>query len=312
MKKFISTVRGKIVVFGGGALLLAAIGVILFFVLRQQDYRVVKVYNVEGSATITRDGLGTVTPYENMLLQNEDRGNTFEDGYLYLNLDDDKYALAEPDTSFALEATGTSSNSRTRFNLEKGALVFHVTKQLSRKSTFEVTTPNSTMAIRGTSFRVLLLYDESGVSHTYLEVFEGVVEIRLRYPDGSISEEAVLVEKGQMVSVWGNDETSDFDRMFEEIDYYELEIPTLVFLKLGINELDGYAVTIPEVDEIIERKQSYYNVFFMANGNVFGTQSVLYGNLASVPTLMPTQNGYWAYDFGEPIREETTIQWIEE
>ena len=312
MKKFLSTVLGKIVVFGGGALLIG--GIVLAVVLgnRTQDYRVIKVYRIDGKAEVMRSSLGTVTPYENMLLQNGDRGRTLEDGYLYLNMDDDKFALAEPETEFTLEASGTAEKSRTVLMLESGALVYHITQPLSDDSSFEVTTPNSTMAIRGTSFRVLLLYDKAGVSHTYLEVFEGTVEIHLKQPDGTIDPNPVYVKPGQRISVWGDVTESDYDGEFDTIDYYSFDVPTLEFLKLGADELDGYDVSIPEVDDIIETKQSFFDVKFMVDGRLFGKQSVLFDTQASEPKLQPTEKGFWKFDFNTPIREETVIEWVEE
>jgi hypothetical protein len=157
---------------------------------------------------------------------------------------------------------------------------------------------------------VLFWFDENGVSHTLLQVFEGVVEVHLLYPDGTVSQEGRKFSAGQEASIWGNDETSDYDQTDSDIDYYALDIPTLEFLKVGIsNGVDEYVLTIPDVDEIIRIKQSYFDVTFMADGRVFGTQSVLFDHCATQPSLRPAVSGSWDFDFSTPIRGNTEFHW---
>lgn len=47
----------------------------------------------------------------------------------------------------------------------------YLSEKLSEKSSYEVTVPNSTMAVRGTVFRVAIVYDEGGDSYTTVQVF---------------------------------------------------------------------------------------------------------------------------------------------
>lgn len=296
----------------GVAVAIAVIAAAFFF--RHQDgYRTIQVYEVDGEVEVDRPGFGITLPYANMMLENGDKSATMEDGWLYLIMDSDKYQLAEPATRFTLEASGTSLNSLTRLTLEQGALVTHLTKPLSEQSSYEVHTPNSVMAVRGTSFRVEVWYDEKGVSHTKLQVFEGVIKVHLLYPDGRLSEEGRLVYAGQTVTIWGDSTTSDYDHVSDKIDYLELKIPTLEFLKIGINEgYDEYNVTVPDVDDFILLKQSYFDVKFTYNGKLFGMQSVQYDHLASKPTMQPTENGSWNFDFKTPIHGDTEVKWQEE
>ena len=53
-----------------------------------------------------------------------------------------------------------------------------------------------------------------------------------------------------------------------------------------------------------------YTVTFMYEGNVFGTQEVKEGELASKPRLQPAPTGSWNYDFSNPITEDTIIEFI--
>ena len=279
---------------------------------KKEGFRTIQVYQLEGKAEVTRKNQGTLEPYVNMMLQNGDEGKTFEDSYLYLKMDEDKYLLAEPLTQFHLEATGSAKNSRTKIEIAEGAVVSHITEPLSEKSSYEVKSPNSTMAVRGTSFRVYVWYDENGISHTVLEVFEGTVEVRLIYPDGSVSSESKKFTVGQTVSIWGNSETSDYDYVGDSIDYYTLDIPTLEFLKIAIKDLEKYNITIPAVDEIIKIKQTYFDVIFKVGEEEFGRQSVLCDHFAHEPAFRPTLAGKWDFDFATPIRGKVEILWIEE
>lgn len=308
MKKLLSTTAGKLAVFGGGALVLVA--AVLVLVFSRSGYRSVQVYQLDGTAQVQRESAGALQAYVNMRLENGDRVETREASWLYLKADDDKYMLAEPLTRFTLEATGSSRDSRTKLTLEEGALDTHVTRKLSAQSSYEVSTPNSTMAVRGTSFRILVWYDGQGVSHTLLKVFDGTVEVHLVYPDGSLSQEGRRFTAGQSVTIWGDDETSDYDRSVG-VDYYSLEIETLTFLKIGISESeDGqFQITVPELDEIVTLKQTRFTVSFLVGEELFGTQSVLYDQTAHAPSLLPDLLGHWDFDFDTPIREDVTIRW---
>ena len=163
-------------------------------------FRTIQLYQLDGDGEVRRSA-AAMKPYEGMMLQSEDEVRTFVESYMYLKLDDDKYVLAEPLTRFCIVAEGTRADSRTKIRLDEGAIVNHITVPLSDESSYEVTTPNSTMAVRGTSFRVVVWFDGDGVSHTMLQVFEGVVETRLLYPDGTLSEGARRWKTGQTVTI---------------------------------------------------------------------------------------------------------------
>ena len=272
-------------------------------------FRTIQLYQLDGEGEVRR-AAAAMKPYEGMMLQSEDEVSTFAESYMYLRLDDDKYVLAEPLTRFCIVAEGTRADSRTKIRLDEGSIVNHITVPLSDESSYEVTTPNSTMAVRGTSFRIVVWYDADGVSHAMLQVFEGVVETRLLYPDGTLSEGARLWTAGQTVTIWGNSFTSDYDRAEGEIDYYEPEVPTLEFLKIGLTELPDYDISMPELDEIIELKQTRFTVSFVRGGQVFATQAVLWNHCAQEPTLKPAEFGHWDFNFDTPITEATVVRWV--
>ena len=165
-----------------GAVLAAVMAVVVCCVVlmggKNEAYRSIMVYQVDGNATITRERVGEMAAYENLMLQSGDSVAVASESSMRLKLDDDKYLLAEQDTLMNIVADGDDAS-------------------------YEVNTPNSIMAVRGTIFRVEVAKNESGETDTRLTVFEGTVSARAVMPDGTVSDEEVMVEAGQELYVEG-------------------------------------------------------------------------------------------------------------
>lgn len=273
-----------------------------------ESYRTIQVYRVDGNAEVARPTGDTIAPYESMLLEADDVVKTFEESHLYLVMDEDKYLMAGPEAKFKLSATGSAANSQTRIDLEYGEIVVHVTEPLSADSSFEIGTGNSTMAVRGTSFRVYTEKNDDGFYQTVLQVFEGVVAVQLIHPDGTVSEERSF-SAGASVVIAQNTSETYFDEVFSDIDYFALDVETLEFLKVGIQEGKDVGVSEEEIDDIIENKQKILTVTFVYRDKTFATQRVPYGELATEPMLTPSEEGQWDFDFTKSITEDTTISW---
>lgn len=271
---------------------------------KNKDYRIIKVFEVDGTATVTREKVGDIEPYNNMLLESGD--TVFLDtGTMSLKLDEDKYVYVEEQTKFRLEATGNSENSRTSIQLEQGAITNEIQNKLSDDSSYEVNTPNSTMSVRGTIYRVCV-YEENGVHYTRVSVFEGTVATRLVYPDGTVSEKETLVDKGKEILIYEDGTTTDYVGTPSDIDYSTLPdsvIKCLIEIAKGGSDL---GISIEELEKYL---QGPFTVTFMYNGAVFGTQEVQKDACAGVPVLMPEASGTWNFDFSQPITEDTEIQW---
>lgn len=209
---------------------LAVIVVLMASCKGEESYRQIKIYEIDGTAKVTRDETLEVEPYVNMMLQDKDMAETAENSYVQLKMDEDKYILMEPSTKISIEATGNSADSKTKINLTQGAIVNRIEKALSENSTYEVTTPNSTMAVRGTTFRVEITYDENGESYATLTVCEGKVECRLIAPDGTVSDEVIVLEEGEQIRVHGNTALSEYLGDKETVDYEELKEKVLGFI----------------------------------------------------------------------------------
>lgn len=305
--------KKKIIIIAIIAVALIAIAVVaaIFIFDRKEEYRVIKIYELKGEAVITRENNGDIDAYQGMQLQSGDK-ILFKSGEMTLKLDDDKYVYVEPDTQFRLIAQGNSKNSKTSIELDRGAITNDIKNPLSDKSSYEVNTPNSNMAVRGTVYRVHTYY-ENGVRYTRVTVFEGKVDSCLIYPDGTKSKDIVIVEKGNEVLIYDDETNTDYVGKPGPIDYESL--PEYVIDVLKKIKQSGTDIVIPDVsskddpDNNNDGENGPFTVTFMYNGQVFGTQVVDKGAKAAKPKLSPSQTGGWDFDFDKEINEDTTIEW---
>jgi len=216
---------------------------------KAEEYRQIQVYKTEGTVSIERQG-SSMEAYDSMQLQSGDSIETAADSFVQLKLDEDKYILVESDSKISLQASGNEVDSKTSIYLEKGAIVNRLENALSEDSSYEVTTPNSTMAVRGTTFRVALSLDEKGDTHAAIAVYGGKVECKLVFPDGTEGK-AVTIETGTEVLVFGNDETSEFVGT-NNVNYEELELEVIEFLEIAIEKGEELSITKEEMQVIKE------------------------------------------------------------
>lgn len=190
-----------------GAVLAAVMAVVVCCVVlmggKNEAYRSIMVYQVDGNATITRERVGEMAAYENLMLQSGDSVAVASESSMRLKLDDDKYLLAEQDTLMNIVADGDDADAKTYIDLKQGSVTSEIQNKLGPNASYEVNTPNSIMAVRGTIFRVEVAKNESGETDTRLTVFEGTVSARAVMPDGTVSDEEVMVEAGQELYVEG-------------------------------------------------------------------------------------------------------------
>ena len=236
-----------------GLLIVSAL-IISFGMKKEESYRDIKVMSIKGTATVERASVGSLDAYEDMKLESGDRLSVDSSSSLILSMDDNKYAMLEPGSSLTLEADGTRENSRTIIHLESGAVMNYLSEKLREKSSYEVTVPNSTMAVRGTVFRVAIVYDEDGDSYTTVQVFDGIVGCRLVFPDGTISEEEVQLAPGKEVLIHGDTEISEYvGDKGHDIDYTTLNREALEFLLFCIDDGSDLCLTREEVEELLRR-----------------------------------------------------------
>lgn len=168
--------------------LIAIIAVVLFVVLGGKSYRQVKVDDVDGDVVVIRDD-DEMDAFEDMKLISKDEVQVDKKSSIVLLVDDDKHIAAEENTKFQIVATGSERKGEVKIELIDGNALFSIDNKLPDGSTFKVETPNATLSVRGTEFRVV--YDAKN-NQTSLEVIEGVV--RVKYEG---DEETENVEAGE-------------------------------------------------------------------------------------------------------------------
>ena len=222
--KIIIAVASVVVVAGG-----VTAGVIL---TREDAYRVLKVFELTGSATVSREAAGDLDAYVGMNLESGDTLTVGEDSIMRLSLDNDKYILLDSGTVLELIAAGTPNDSRTVINLKEGTILNEITNSLSANSSYEVNTPKATMAVRGTSFSVTVEKRGNSFS-TDLHTYHGRVSVQLIGEDGVPKGKEVTVPEDKCVTIitdpnktTGNDPTVDGNSYFvirsaEDKDAYE-------------------------------------------------------------------------------------------
>lgn len=189
----------KITICIGAAAVVIAVAVAVLLSRKEETFRSIMVYDVEGSAVIERESVGSLNAAENLYLESGDRVSVAQDSSMRMKLDDDKYVMAEADTIFSVEAEGTDENSRTRICLEQGAITNEIQHPLSDGSQYETSTPNSVMAVRGTIYRVELYKDENGEQNTKLCCFQGKVGTKPILPDGTYGEEVLVAAGSELI-----------------------------------------------------------------------------------------------------------------
>ncbi|MBP1546526.1 MAG: FecR domain-containing protein [Oscillospiraceae bacterium] len=175
-----------------------AIGTILN---SEEAYRVLKVFELAGEASVSREGTGDIDAYVGMNLESGDVLTVDEESTMRISLDEDKYILLDGGTVMELYATGTAEDSKTAINLKQGTILNELTASLSSNSSYEVSTPKATMAVRGTSFMVSVEQDEDGSYIIQTAVFHGKVETVLLDEEGNPTAYKVMVTEDKSVSI---------------------------------------------------------------------------------------------------------------
>lgn len=245
---------------GAVAVIVGAVLVVSHFIKKEDAYRSILVYELEGTAEIDREKTGSIRAAENIYLESGDRLTVDADSYMRLKLDDDKYIMVEENSVLSIEAVGDEKDSKTKIQLEKGAVTSEIQNPLSTDSEYEVTSPNSVMAVRGTIFRVETEAVQ-GESCTKTSVFSGKVAMGVRLEDGTMGDE-ILVRAGEE-GIGEGDKPATSDK----IDYSKLPPQAIRILQelseqgasiegISKNELNKLAGSQNKSDKDEEKKDT--------------------------------------------------------
>lgn len=301
--------RKMIAIIAGAAVAVIAVAVTLVVVFSKgNSYRLLKLFEFEGTGSVTRENKGDITPYTNMVLESGDIVSLVT-GTMTIQADDDKFIYLDEHTTIQLVASGSSANSKTSIEILEGGITSDIRNKLSADSSYEINTPNSAMSVRGTVF-YSYVYEVDGIKYTRVCCFEGAVATKLSYNDGTESSDEVSVPKGKEVIIYEDGTTTDYlyDEP-QEIDYSTLPRDVLENLK-DLIDTTGVDLSITN-EELTRLLEGPYYITFVYDGTEFGTQEVEKDGFVQVPFLNPSVTGGWDYDFDEPVERDITIEWIE-
>ena len=201
--KFLLALSTKVKIIIAVSLAVVAAGVtgLVIFLNAEETYRVLKVFEITGTAVVSRANTGELDAYAGMNLESGDVISVNEGSTLRISLDGDKYVLLDSGTVIELIAEGTAADSRTSINLKQGTILNEITSALSANSSYEVNTPKATMAVRGTSFTVTVTKLADGGYITDVNTIHGKVSVQLYNEDGTPKGEEVIVKEGYCVSI---------------------------------------------------------------------------------------------------------------
>lgn len=207
-KEFIATGKGKAITIGSGVSV-AAVGIVAAVLLQGEGFRSITVSNVEGDVAVVGE-INNGQAYVGENLYSGDDVTVGDASELVMCMDNDKYVYADANTHFNLQASDAKDASKIKIYLDKGSELNKLESKLGPDESYEVDTPTSTMAVRGTTFRVTVYEDAAGNSYTLLEVTDGIVEVSLKTTDGKYNGEKMSFTAGQSALVRGNASISEF------------------------------------------------------------------------------------------------------
>ena len=203
----LKTIKGKILAGAGGTVVAVGIGVAVL--LQGGGYRSIAVEQVAGTVNVVGE-MNNGQAYKGEHLYSGDDVTVMDASELVMCMDNDKYVYADANTHFKLEASDKSEDSRIKIYLDAGSELNELQSKLEAGETYEVDTPNSTMSVRGTSFRVTVYKASDGLIYTLTEITTGEVLVRLKTTDGSYNGVEKLFTPGQSALIRGNSEFSEF------------------------------------------------------------------------------------------------------
>ena len=173
--------------------LTAIIITIIINVNKKDKYRIIKVKDFNKDVTIQRADGNIYDAFSGLQLYSGDMVTVGNDSFLELLADEDKHIGADGDTGFIIRSKGTSKKGNITIELLYGKALFTIDEKLNEDSTFNVTTPNATLSVRGTIFSVE--YNPQ-TNKTIVEVMEGSVWVE---SDG----EERVIESGESYNIGG-------------------------------------------------------------------------------------------------------------
>lgn len=209
MKKLLQSRIGKILGVCIVILSVVAVGIILM-VTKEETYRTIEVDNFWGITIIANEEIGKKEAYQGMHLYSGDSVKVQKEANLTLCMDRDKYVYAEEKTSFKVERVENEAENKLVIHLSEGSVLNRLKNKLANGESYTIETPNATMGVRGTVFRVTVDKDENNINYTLVEVFDGMVQVDLKEENGDYNGETDILGPGESALIRGNTEFAEF------------------------------------------------------------------------------------------------------
>lgn len=195
-----------------------------------QSVRYLKIAEISGSASICRDG-AVMHANKNMMIKSGDVISTDENAKIRLETDGNKFITVEPSSSLYVQYTPTTDRGEICVNLTKGSIINNISS-LSKNAVYTVKTPNTSVDVKGTVFRVSFDLKSNFMGHSDVMVtdvndFEGTVGISLFDCNGDlVDKEMLLVEKKGARMITCSD-VSQYIYLNQDFDIYDMSTNTL-------------------------------------------------------------------------------------
>ncbi len=255
LKAALQTTKGKVVTIGGSTAIAVGIGAAVL--LQGEGFRSISVEQVTGTVNIVGEQ-NNGQAYVGEHLYSGDDVTVGDASELTMCMDNDKYVYADANTHFTLEASADKDDSLIKIYLDAGSELNELHSKLDPNDTYEVDTPNSTMSVRGTKFRVTVYKAKDGLVYALSEVNDGEVLVKLKTTDGTYNGVEKLFTPGQSALIRGNSDFSEFitSAMLDNADLSNLtEEDTVLMLAYDSLPEDGLErlIALLENGGIIEK-----------------------------------------------------------
>lgn len=290
---------------------------ILSVVFGDIKLRQVKVVEISGNATIERDGALTYLN-KNSVINSGNIITTGNDCKLKIKIDDDKFICVEPNSSLYIQYTESADRGEIAVNLTKGAVLNDISKKLNKSALYQVKTPNTSVRVNGTIFRVAFDFQKSykgysDVLITDVQNFEGNVGINLYDLSGNqVDKELLLIEQksARMITC---SEISQFSYLNQDFDIYDMNAQVLAELLKASNtrelpysnaELSAAYLKSVNTTTVTETEESPVDSFL--DGNSVSSETTATGTSLSSITS-PTTVIYGIDTLPDDVEEETSV-----
>ncbi len=198
--------------------IIVAVAGLVFFATRKKSYRSITLKEYEGTVEVTRDNKA-LEIFKDLWFKSGDSASTGDESWMALEIDLDKHLMANPNTVFDIVATGDENKGGITIELQQGKALVEIDNKLNEESTFEVTTPNAAMSVRGTVFSTSYNPSESE-SHIFVQ--NGCVKVE------ATGGQTLELNTGEAATVKDDSIIKDDVYRLEMMRHYNFTVPDYI------------------------------------------------------------------------------------